>query len=363
MKMSSYILLVVVAALTMSLCDAITGDILRSLKSDIASLSRAAVHSRRPRNDVKQLTPNQKSEIVDAHNALRAREGSSNMELVSYDEEMEKEAEEDVMNCAKFEDTYEEMGQNRFDNGASKSINLTSAIQSWYDEKSNYDYDRVRCSEVKPCARYLQLVWAAPIRVGCAYKDDCPDGERILVCNYLPKPKENEKPYVKGRACSRCENRAWWCPKQLCHSECKTVSESCPWKTCAAVCHSCATIDNKTCHCDCVGGGWGIDCSKPCVDNSKYCGPGKQFPDLKSCLSHGILGLEKCPAMCGICTPIKDFNCPPVYGPASDPHKQDDAPSSPAISRFIKVQLLTTCMSAMVIVGYPHWPRLNAVTL
>ena len=136
MKMSSYILLVVVAALTMSLCDAIAGDILRSLKSDIASLSRAAVHSRRPRNGVglKQVTPNQRSEIVDAHNALRAREGSSNMELVSYDEEMEKEAEEDVMNCAKFEDTYEEMGQNRFDNGASKSINLTSAIQSWYDE-------------------------------------------------------------------------------------------------------------------------------------------------------------------------------------------------------------------------------------
>jgi len=72
--------------------------------------------------------------------------------------------------------------------------------------------------------------------------------------------------------------------------------------------------------------------------------------------------------MCGRCTPIKDPNCPPVYGPASDPaakevergairsttddpDEQDEAPSSHAINRFIKVQLLTTCMSAMVIVA------------
>jgi len=90
--MSSRILLLVAAALTMSACDAITGDVLRTLKSDIASLSRAAVHPRRPRTAVKPPTPSRKSEIVDAHDAKRARDGASGTELIPYDEAMAEQA-------------------------------------------------------------------------------------------------------------------------------------------------------------------------------------------------------------------------------------------------------------------------------
>jgi len=354
MKMS-YILLVVVAVLTMSLCDAITGDVLRSLKSDIASLSRA-VHSRRPRNDVKQLTAKEQSEIVALHNNARALEESSNMELISYNETLVNEAEENVTDCSAIESKHVNIGQNRFYADAGKPINLTSAVQSWYYEKSYYIYDTGQCALGKYCVRYLQLVWMATTDVGCAYRDCVNNNNRkmrILVCNYWPKATitRGTKPYAKGDACSKCERGAGWCKNNLCDNRCASGNDSCPWETCAAVCYNCAMLNPTTCRCNCTGGGKGFDCTQPCVDDKTKCGPGKNFDDAnKMCDSPEVYPgvIKACPAMCEDCKAADpNATCSPVYGPAAP--GRFEPPSSAALRSFIKVQHVTLT-SAMVLV-------------
>ena len=36
-------------------------------------------------------------------------------------------------------------------------INLTAGVQSWYDEKTDYDYDTRHCADGKMCGHYTQV--------------------------------------------------------------------------------------------------------------------------------------------------------------------------------------------------------------
>jgi len=37
------------------------------------------------------------------------------------------------------------------------ALNLTSATQSWYDEKADYDYDTLQCAAGRACGHYTQV--------------------------------------------------------------------------------------------------------------------------------------------------------------------------------------------------------------
>jgi len=37
------------------------------------------------------------------------------------------------------------------------SLNLTTAIQAWYDEKADYDYTTLGCADGKQCGHYTQV--------------------------------------------------------------------------------------------------------------------------------------------------------------------------------------------------------------
>ena len=71
---SSYALTVVIAAaLTLSLCDAVGYDLPRKIESHIASSSETVRSHRRSRRSVAEFTKEQRQEVVDAINTTSAR--------------------------------------------------------------------------------------------------------------------------------------------------------------------------------------------------------------------------------------------------------------------------------------------------
>jgi len=40
---------------------------------------------------------------------------------------------------------------------SNRAINLTSAVQMWYDEKPDYDYDTLQCADGEQCGHYTQV--------------------------------------------------------------------------------------------------------------------------------------------------------------------------------------------------------------
>ena len=61
---------------------------------------------------------------------------------------------------------------------------------SWWEEKSDYDFDTRGCAPNKMCGHYTQVVWAKSYALGCAvrYCDKIKGwGNRsgyIVFCNY-----------------------------------------------------------------------------------------------------------------------------------------------------------------------------------
>ena len=53
---------------------------------------------------------------------------------------------------------HEDIGQNLYVVGGTSAINVKVAVQEWYDEKSDYNYDTLECAEGKMCGHYTQVV-------------------------------------------------------------------------------------------------------------------------------------------------------------------------------------------------------------
>jgi len=206
---------------------------------------------------------------------------------------------------------YSSIGQNIFATTGS-SINLTSVIQLWYDEKSYYTYETLECVDGEVCGHYTQVVWATSRHVGCGYHRCQPltgsfSKAIYVVCNYGPAGNYmGAKPFTKGPACSRCGSGAGWCKNGLCNSEC------------SAHCYNCASLDLSTCRCSCADGWRGPECSVRCEDTHRYCGVSPGWPP-SFCHEHEHVR-RACPAMCKLCTPdpaAEADKCPPVYGPGA----------------------------------------------
>jgi len=342
MKMLVYVLLV--AMVTLSLSDAVIHNYPHIIKSNaIARIKQYnALHTGRYRRQAHTMTQKEKSKFVDAHNHFRRLEGASDMELMTWDDTLESMAVRWVARC-KFEHGHPKeepkkdgwVGQN-IHRESGRRINLTYAIQSFYNEKRYYFYDSNSCSDV--CGHYTQVVWATSRTVACAPRR-C-DRYFLVVCNYHPGGNvEGQKPYKKGPACSQCASGAGWCRDKLCDRKCKGPGDGC---TCAARCYNCAKLDLKTCRCSCAAGWHGIDCSVPCKDTHKYCHNGWYS---HSC-STGYVQ-KGCPVMCKKCTPdpnAKPNQCPVVKGPGAYKY------TPPASSMYVKTQHQQLMMMMMMLV-------------
>lgn len=75
------------------------------------------------------------------------------------------------------------VGENIY--GASASPRPARAVESWMEERADYDYDTNTCSGI--CGHYTQVVWRGTTRVGCALADCSGLTFRYaVVCNYAP---------------------------------------------------------------------------------------------------------------------------------------------------------------------------------
>ncbi|XP_026223325.1 peptidase inhibitor 16-like [Anabas testudineus] len=115
----------------------------------------------------------------------------------------------------------EDTGENLF--AGTGSLDPREAMEKWFLEHLDYDFQNNTCDEDKMCGHYTQMVWADTHRVGCAYhlcnSMEGLEWERVsfLVCNYYPPGNyEGERPYVEGDWCSRCPEKLQKCENNLC---------------------------------------------------------------------------------------------------------------------------------------------------
>ena len=360
LKMSAYVLFVIIVS---SLTDAdfhiITSNaITYGSAATHGKRSDTAVHSVRYRRQARALTTQQMQEIVDVHNELRAVEGSSDMELMTWNNFLASLAEGWAAGCdwkhgqppLGDNPQYSAIGQNLFATTGSR-INLTSAVaNAWVkNEKPYYDYDTLECADGEVCGHYTQVVWATSRHVGCAYQLCRPlaglgsaySSALYLVCNYGPAGNYGgTKPFAKGPACSKCGTGAGWCKNGLCNSACSSPGQDC---SCAAHCYNCAELDLNTCRCLCADGWRGTDCSVRCEDTHRYCNVSPGWPP-STCGTDYVQ--RNCPAMCKLCTADPDAvadKCEPVYGP--------DAYST-ASPTFVVIRQLMIVMMTMTIIAF-----------
>jgi len=249
------------------------------------TLSHVGVNSPKVRHSEPiTLTVKQKSDIVNKHNSLRAQEGASDMEMMTWNESLAMAAARWVAKCIKgngypaLPNTgFIDYGQNILltVNG---TILVGTVIPEWSTQKQWYVYDTLQCRKGKRCNSYTQMVWATARQIGCAHhycetvsSSDVDGGGEYIACNYVPAGnEEGQKPFKKGPPCSQCESGAGWCKDNLCNSQCTKAGKDC---TCMAICYNCATLNRTTCRCSCAKGWTGPDCSERCEDGNKLCKP------------------------------------------------------------------------------------------
>ncbi|KAL8581177.1 hypothetical protein ACOMHN_033624 [Nucella lapillus] len=179
---------------------------------------------------VETLSAEEKTIFVNKHNALRAIEMSSDMMYMYWNNDLEALAKSWVRNC-NFEHSSQSkrsnvgnftyVGENLFAHTGTYDPALV--VQSWYDEKPDYNYDTATCPPKKVCGHYTQVVWAKSYAVGCAARY-CPTLQNVFFrkgflvsCNYGPGGNiRRQTLYTKGKACSACPKSAPFCVQKLC---------------------------------------------------------------------------------------------------------------------------------------------------
>ncbi|XP_003228344.2 cysteine-rich secretory protein LCCL domain-containing 2 isoform X1 [Anolis carolinensis] len=187
------------------------------------------------------ISPSDKDEILALHNKLRgqAYPSASNMEYMTWDDELERSAESWAHQCIWDHGPHSllpSIGQNLGVHWG-RQRPPTFHVQSWYDEVKDYTYPYPHeCNPWCPerctgpmCTHYTQIVWATTNKVGCAVHV-CPrmdvwgqlwENAVYLVCNYSPKGNWiGEAPYKNGRPCSECPpSYGGVCRENLCYKD------------------------------------------------------------------------------------------------------------------------------------------------
>ncbi|XP_029994342.1 peptidase inhibitor 16-like isoform X2 [Sphaeramia orbicularis] len=173
------------------------------------------------------LTEDQEELLVELHNHYRGvvSPSASAMLPLRWDPSLKLIAEGYAAKCIwNHNPELEDTGENLF--VGTGPLDLRVALEKWFLEHLDYEYNNNSCDEDKMCGHYTQMVWADTHRVGCAFhlcnQMEGLDWERVsfLVCNYYPAGNyEGERPYVEGDWCSRCPENLQRCENNLCVAE------------------------------------------------------------------------------------------------------------------------------------------------
>ncbi|XP_069572696.1 GLIPR1-like protein 1 [Brachyistius frenatus] len=177
------------------------------------------------------LSEEQEELLVELHNHYRGQvsPSASAMLPLKWDPSLKVIAEGYAAKCVwNHNPELEDTGENLF--VGTGPLDLRVALEKWFLEHLDYDFQNNSCDEEKMCGHYTQMVWADTHRVGCAFhlcnNMEGLEWERVsyLVCNYYPAGNyDNERPYVEGDRCSRCPENFQKCENNLCVAD--TVEE------------------------------------------------------------------------------------------------------------------------------------------
>ncbi len=141
------------------------------------------------------VTEEEKQMLLERHNYWRAQVGLSPLE---WSDEMAMLADDwakqlATTGCGFKHRPNNKYGENLF-RGTSGYYTAADAVDSWGEEKNDYNYDTNKCNPGAVCGHYTQIVWKNTTKVGCA-KSEC-NGNVTWVCNYDPPGNYiGQKPY------------------------------------------------------------------------------------------------------------------------------------------------------------------------
>ncbi|XP_056662287.1 cysteine-rich secretory protein 3-like [Monodelphis domestica] len=146
-------------------------------------------------------------EIVNKHNDLRANVSppARNMLKMKWNPEAQELAQS------------RENGENLF--MSTIPIEWPKVIQDWYDEVSNFDYEKGRTNPKGQIEHYSQIVWYSSFKVICAMAH-CPDVSFWYYYVYQYCPGGNYRPdyfYEIRASCDKCPDS---CSNNLCTHPC-----------------------------------------------------------------------------------------------------------------------------------------------
>ncbi|KAF1391054.1 hypothetical protein PFLUV_G00064610 [Perca fluviatilis] len=157
------------------------------------------------------LSEEQEELLVELHNHYRGQvsPSASAMLPLRWDPSLKLLAEGYAAKCVwNHNPDLEDTGENLF--AGTGPLDLREALEKWFLEHLDYDFQNNSCDEDKMCGHYTQGL----------------DWERVsfLVCNYYPAGNfEDERPFVEGDWCSRCPENLQKCENNLCVAD--TVEE------------------------------------------------------------------------------------------------------------------------------------------
>ncbi|KAM4737447.1 peptidase inhibitor 16 [Anableps anableps] len=170
------------------------------------------------------LSEEEEELLVELHNHYRGQvsPSASAMLPLKWDPNLKVLAEGYAAKCIwNHNPELDETGENLF--VSSGPLDLRVALEKWFLERLDFDYQNNSCDEDKMCGHYTQMVWADTHRVGCAFHL-CNTMEGLdwdtvsfLVCNYYPAGNyDDQRPYVEGDWCSSCPENLQKCENNLC---------------------------------------------------------------------------------------------------------------------------------------------------
>ncbi|MBN2825562.1 MAG: hypothetical protein JXQ76_09575 [Campylobacterales bacterium] len=135
-------------------------------------------------------------DALNRHNAIRAEVFGGND--MAWDDTLAFGAQayaDYLASTGRFEHDSSGYGENLF--AASYNTGYLDAINSWYSEKSSYNYANNSCNGV--CGHYTQMVWKNSTKLGCGkatYTKGSYSGGTVVVCRYDPAGNYvGERPY------------------------------------------------------------------------------------------------------------------------------------------------------------------------
>jgi len=239
-------------------------------------------------------------ESVNAHNHFRGKEAGNNLLKMIPSDEMEAVAQAWADQCKwehgmLYDCNGDRLGQNLFveaSTGGYPALNMTYVIESWNNERNDFDFATGKCKSGKVCGHWTQVAAARTHEVGCAYAH-CPTmtvggsvwkNALYVVCDYTkPGNMYGEPIFNPGSPCGSCDTEGlgsgYKCTTNLCERCSPSKDDTCKCAKSHVYCENGGSWSSSDCQCFCAKGFHGDTCEHACTcaDTSKDCGAWTEF--------------------------------------------------------------------------------------